>query len=161
MFCLRQQIDCRFGNVDLFSAALLFPSAAMPPRYRKILPKIFVSKSGTAMFGSTLSVNPRCAASAEAAPNKECGIHRLPSVIHILEHGKSRNSAYAPDQQGSKAAIPHSELFPIRLNGFDNARRSISAVGRLPSITIPIAETVFIASSSGVSLAISRNPVMY
>lgn len=45
MFCLRQQITCRFGNVDLFSAALLFPSAAMPPRYRKILPKILSAKA--------------------------------------------------------------------------------------------------------------------
>ena len=45
MFCLRQQINCRFRNVDLFSAALLFPSAAMPPRYRKILPKILSAKA--------------------------------------------------------------------------------------------------------------------
>lgn len=45
MFCLRQQINCRFGNVDVFSAALLFPSAAMPPRYRKILPKILSAKA--------------------------------------------------------------------------------------------------------------------
>ena len=45
MLCLRQQINCRFGNVDLFSAALLFPSAAMPPRYRKIRPKILSAKA--------------------------------------------------------------------------------------------------------------------
>lgn len=45
MFCLRQQINCRFGNVDLFSAVSLFPSAAMPPRYRKILPKILSAKA--------------------------------------------------------------------------------------------------------------------
>ena len=44
MFCLRQQIDCRFRNVDLFSAVPLFPSAAMQNP-----PKNFVSKSGTAV----------------------------------------------------------------------------------------------------------------
>lgn len=45
MYVLPSTTDCRFGNVDLFSAALLFPSAAMPPRYRKILPKILSAKA--------------------------------------------------------------------------------------------------------------------
>ena len=41
----RRRIDSRSKRGCLFSAALLFPSAAMPPRYRKILPKILSAKA--------------------------------------------------------------------------------------------------------------------
>lgn len=41
----RRRIDSRSKSVCLCSAALLFPSAAMPPRCRKILPKILSAKA--------------------------------------------------------------------------------------------------------------------
>ena len=46
-------------------------------------------------------------------------------------------------------------LRPNRISGFDSARRSSSAAGRLPSITTPIEDTVFIASSIGARFGIS------
>lgn len=41
----RRRIDSRSKSVCLCSAVPLFPSAAMPPRYRKILPKILSAKA--------------------------------------------------------------------------------------------------------------------
>ena len=50
---------------------------------------------------------------------------------------------------------------PKRISGFDSARRSSSAAGRLPSITTPIEDTVFIASSIGAKPGISRIFTIY
>ena len=130
-------------------------AAAIP---QKILPKNFVSKSGTAMFGSTLSVNPRCAASAEAAQTRNAAFTVCPLSSISLSTARAGTALTHPISRGSKAAIPHSELFPDTVERRDNARRSNSAVGGYRASRFRLRETVFIASSSGVSLAISRYP---
>ena len=50
---------------------------------------------------------------------------------------------------------------PNTFSGEDRRRRSISAIGRLPSITTPIPETTFIASSIGARFGTNVFPVMY
>ena len=50
---------------------------------------------------------------------------------------------------------------PRRIRGLDSTRRRTSAAGRLPSMTMPMPDTVIIASSIGARFGMSATPAMY
>ena len=107
--------------------------------------------------GSRLSANPRCAVRAETAQTENAAFIVCPrrSISFIIA------SAGVMLTKPTRLESFMPSLRPRRISGFDIARRSSSAAGRLPSITTPMEETVFIASSICARFGVTRISAMY
>ena len=110
--------------------------------------------------GATPKTNPIWAAMAEAEATKAALLTIFPqsSISFIMERTGTGLTIPIRRPATLKWLIP--VYVPIQFKGWRRRRWRISAVGRLPSITIPMEDTISMASFTGVMAGMIFKPVM-